>query len=89
MYPLEILIDISNFGKYDSSNKHNAFPLREPRVRSAGVVYLLTFIVIVIIARIAGPIHRHRDLDQERRQAEYEHRVSVYGEPDSGSAKNP
>lgn len=46
------------------------------------MVYLLTFIAIIIIARIAGPIRRYRDVDQEFREAEFEHRVSVYGEPD-------
>ena len=46
------------------------------------MIYLLTFIAIIIIARIAGPIRQQRDLDQELRQAEYEHRASVYGKPD-------
>ena len=46
------------------------------------MVYLITFIAIIIIARIAGPIRRYRDLDQELREAEFEHRVSVYGDPD-------
>jgi hypothetical protein len=46
------------------------------------MIYLLIFIAIIIIARIAGPIRQHRDLDQELRQTEYEHRASVYGKPD-------
>jgi hypothetical protein len=46
------------------------------------MIYLLTFMAIIIIARIAGPIRQHRDPDQELRQAEYEHRASVYGKPD-------
>jgi hypothetical protein len=46
------------------------------------MVYLLTFIAIIIIARIAGPIRQHKDLDQELREAEYDHRTSVYGDPE-------
>jgi hypothetical protein len=46
------------------------------------MIYLLTFIAIIIVARIAGPMRQYRDLDQELRQAEYEHRASVYGKPD-------
>lgn len=46
------------------------------------MVYFLTLIAIIIIARIAGPIRRYRDLDQELREAEFEHRVAVYGDRD-------
>jgi hypothetical protein len=46
------------------------------------MVYLLTFIAIIIIARIAGPTRQYKDPDQELREAEYEHRMSVYGDPE-------
>ena len=46
------------------------------------MVYLLTFAALVIVARIAGPIRQRKDHDQELRQAEYEHRTAVYGDPD-------
>lgn len=46
------------------------------------MVYIITFIAIVIIARIAGPIREYKDLDQELREAESEHRLTVYGNPD-------
>jgi hypothetical protein len=46
------------------------------------MVYLITFIAIIIIARIAGPIREFKDQDQEHREAEYAHRTSIYGKPD-------
>ena len=46
------------------------------------MVYLLAFAALVIVARIAGPIHQRKDHDRELRQAEYEHRTAVYGDPD-------
>jgi hypothetical protein len=47
------------------------------------MVYLLTFAALVIVARIAGPIRAQKDHDRELRQAEYEHRTAVYGDPDN------
>lgn len=46
------------------------------------MVYILVLLALVIVARIAGPLRRNIDLDQELRQAEYEHRTAVYGDPE-------
>jgi hypothetical protein len=56
------------------------------RRRNAGsdsiMVYLFIFLLLVVIANIAGPIRRHKDIDQEMREMEYEHRSAVYGDGD-------
>jgi hypothetical protein len=73
--PLFIVIVVDN----DQTRKYDRLKKMESGVP---MVYLLAFAALVIVARIAGPIRAHKDHDRELRQAEYEHRTAVYGDPD-------